>query len=194
MSIEVAQPSMALNSEDVPGARYRMWNTYNVPATHDPDHILGWCATVASSAPGGFLRMLVINCHGFYGSSGCGGGSTGGFGLSLGTGIRRADTNKFSVLRGKVANIWITACGTARITIPGTSGNGDGNLFCSEIARAANCYVVAGTTHQVGDTFLSKNRVDDFEGLILRYNPSGAVDWSQDYGRGIFDGVFNGWN
>lgn len=192
MAISIAQSSMALNSHDVPGARYRMWNTWDVPANDNAEHILSWCATVAAGAPGGYLKFLIINCHGWYGGSGR--SATGGYGLSLGTGIRRADTGRFSRLRGLVANIWITACGTARISNPGTSGDGDGNLFCSEIARAANCYVVAATTHQVGDLWLSDNEIDDFEGLVVRYNPSGAVDWSHDYGRGIFDGIFNGWN
>lgn len=181
---------MALNSDDVPGAGYRMWNTWEVPASDNPDHILGWCAQVASGAPGGFLKFLIINCHGFYNNTSRSG--TGGFGLKIGTGIRLADVGKFSVLRGKVANIWITACGTARITTPGS--NGDGNLFCSGIAKAAGAYVVASTTHQVGDIWLPAGYIDDFEGLTLRYNPQGGVDWSHDYGRGIVDGVFNGWN
>lgn len=190
--IKIEQPSMALNSHDVPGAGYRMWNTWNVPANDNPDHILGWCATVGSSAPGGYLRCLIINCHGFYNNTSRSG--TGGFGLKMGTGILRTHTGNFSLLRGKVANIIITACGTARITNPGTTGNGDGNLFCSEIARAAGAYVIAATTHQVGDFWLPKNYIDDWEGLVLRYNPAGGVDRSKNYGRGLLDGLVNGWN
>jgi hypothetical protein len=192
MSIDIPQPSMALNAVDAPGKHYRMWNTWEIAATENIDHILDWTATVASGAPGGYLRVLVINCHGYY--NGSSRSSTGGFGLALGTGIRRVDTPKFSKLRGKVANIWITACGTARITVPGSSGDGDGNLFCSEIARNSGAYVVAATTMQYHDIFLGQNRVDDFEGLVLRYNPSGAVDWSQDYGQELIPGLINGWN
>ena len=194
--IKIQQPSMALNSHDVPGAGYRMWNTWNVPANDNPDHILGWCATVASSAPGGYLRCLIINCHGFYNNTSRSG--TGGYGLSIGTGILRSHTSKFSLLRGKVANIWITACGTARISPTDAGGNGDGNLFCSEIARASGAYVVAATTHQVpgieGGFWMPQNYIDDFEGLVLRYNPSGGVDWSENYGRGLLDGLIQGWN
>jgi hypothetical protein len=47
---------------------------------------------------------------------------------------------------------------------------------------------------QYHDLFLGSNRVDDFEGLVLRYNPSGGVDWSQDYGQEIVGGLINGWN
>jgi hypothetical protein len=183
---------MALNSDDVPGVHYRMWNTWEVAANKTADDILTWVSTVARTAPGGYLRTLIINCHGYYGVAGRSG--TGGYGLKIGTGIFRSDTSKFSVLRGKVANIWFTACGTARISAVNAAGNGDGNLFCSEIARNAGAYVVASTTHQIGDLYLRANRIDDFEGLTLRYNPQGQVDWSRDYGRGIIDGVFNGWN
>jgi hypothetical protein len=55
-----------------------MWNTYNVPENHDPQHILDWCAQVASEVSGG-LKALVLNCHGFYGDHWWKGG-TGGFG------------------------------------------------------------------------------------------------------------------
>lgn len=187
--IKIPQPSMALNSHNVPGAKYRMWNTYNVPSSHDPDHILGWCAKVADEV--GKLKVLIINCHGKYSDTSRSG--TGGFGLTIGTGIRRADTGKFSVLRGKVSSIWITACGTARITFAGSTTDGDGNIFCSEIARESGAYVVAATTSQQGALYVPENHIDDFEGLVLRYNPSGGVDWSADYGRNIIDGIINGW-
>src|SRR5215831_17600319 len=171
MSIEIPQPSMALNAPDAPGKHYRMWNTWEVPATDTPDHILSWTATVADGAPGGRLEAVVINCHGFYNNTTRQG--TGGYGLSLGTGILRADTPKFSKLRGKVRAIWITACGTARISTLNAAGDGDGNLFCSEIARNAGAYVYAATTLQYHDIFLRANRIDDYEGLVLRYNPQG---------------------
>jgi hypothetical protein len=169
-----------------------MWNTWEVPANDNPDHILGWTANVADGAPGGRLRAVVINCHGFYNNTTRHG--TGGFGLKLGTGILRADTPKFSKLNGKVDMIWITACGTARISIPGAAGDGDGNLFCSEIARRSGAYVYAATTLQYHDIFLGTNRIDDYEGLVLRYNPQGVVDWSHDYGQAWDRGLMNGWN
>jgi hypothetical protein len=192
MSILIEQPAMALNAVDAPGAHYKMYNSWEIPATENLDHILDWTATVASGAPGGYLKALIINCHGYY--NGSSRSSQGGFGLALGTGIRRADTPKFSKLKGKVSTIWITACGTARITVPGTSSDGDGNLFCQEIARHSGAYVIAATTMQFHDLFISQNRIDDFEGLVLRYNPSGIVDWSGNYGQGILDGLRWGWN
>jgi hypothetical protein len=190
--ISIPRPSMALHSHNVPGYKYVLENNWTVPAGDPIDHVLGWPASYAKTRGG--LVALVINCHGKYNAAGCGGTSTGGYGLSIGEGIYRWHTSKFSVLSGLVTNIIITACGTARISEPGTSGNGDGNLFCSEIAKASGAYVIAGTTHQVGDLWLPNDTIDDFEGLVLRYSPSGGVDWSYDYGRGLIDGLINGWD
>jgi hypothetical protein len=188
--IKIKQPAMALNAEDVPGAKYKMYNTWNVPSTDTPEHILGWTGSVARAAPGGYLPSLIINCHGYYGT-GSDGHSVGGFGLKLGTGIFRVDAPKFAALAATVSCIWITACGTARIS---GAPSGDGHAFCSQIAIAANAYVIAATTHQVGDLWLPFGYIDDFEGLVVRYNPKGRIDWSQSYRRSLLDGLLNGWD
>ena len=170
---------MALNAEDVPGTHYRMWNTYEVPAGHGPDHILGWVAIIAKGAPGGKLGTLVINCHGFKGAGGL------GYGLKLGTGIRRADTEKFSVLKGLVDKIWIIACGAAHIAVSTSAGSkidGDGNLFCCEIAKASGAYVTASTVSQYDGTIfgLPVGYVDGWEGLVLTYAPTGSASVEKD--------------
>ena len=69
MSIKIPQPSMALNAVDAPGKHYRMWNTWEIGASETADHIIDWTASVASGAPDGYLRVLVINCHGYYNGS-----------------------------------------------------------------------------------------------------------------------------
>jgi len=189
--ITIPQPSMALNASDVPGAKYKMWNTWEVPETETPDHILRWSAQVASVATGGYLRALIINCHGYYGFN-AQGRLVGGFGMKLGTGIHRSDTSKFSVLRGKVSGILISACGVARVAKHGVSGDGDGEAFCREIAQYSGAHVFAGTTHQVGDLWLPFGKIDDFEGVIVGYSPRGERIWSYNYGRGILDELLNG--
>src|SRR4051812_40447523 len=113
---KIPQPAMALNAHDVPGARYKMWNTWTVPSSDNAKHILDWTGCVAHSAPGGYLPSVVLNCHGFYGAQSGTGTTVGGFGLKMGTGIRRADTALFAALAPCVSCIWITACGTARIS------------------------------------------------------------------------------
>jgi len=191
MTIKIAQPALALNSHDVPGAEYEMSINWKVPATVTADDVMSWIKGAAATAPGGRLRVVLINCHGYYNSTDRAG--TGGFGLALGTGIRRADTPKFAAIKGVVDNIWITACGTARITKPGP-GEGDGNLFCCEIAKQSGAHVVAATTHQDGDSRLPKGHIDDFEGLVLQYGPLGNVVWSHDYGRSWLDALVHGSN
>lgn len=191
--ITIPQPSMALNAVDVPGAKFKMWNTWDVPGHETPDHIMQWSARVAATAQGGYLRARIINCHGYYGRDG-NGRLVGGFGVKLGKGIYRADTRKFSALKGKVRGIIITACGTARIALQGALGDGDGHAFCREIAQHSGAYVFAGTTHQQGDIWLPFGKIDDFEGLVVGYSPRGEMIWSRDYGRGFFDGVINGYD
>ncbi len=171
--ITIPQPAMALNAVDVPGPPYKMWNTYHVPSTHTADHILGWTATVAKGAPGGKLRALVINCHGYTSKK------IGGYGLNLGTGIRRGDTPLFGRLRGLVDEIYIIACQAARIGVPtgpGSTVDGDGNLFCCEIAKSSGATVYASTANQSTGLWLGIpfGRIDGWEGQVYRYNPDGS--------------------
>lgn len=177
--IRIPQPSMSLNAPGMLGARYRMSNNYDVPASHTIADILGWVAVVARATPEKTLKALIINCHGVY-DIGPNGHWVGGFGLDLGTGVKRADTPKFAVIAGLVGTIYFTACGTARIS---GRPSGDGNLFCSEIAKASKAYVVAATTRQTPAMWLPENAIDSFEGLVLKYNPSGAVESSDVYPR-----------
>jgi len=191
--IKIQQPAMALNSHDVPGAKYEMWNTWNVPKEETLDHMVTWIAALAGTTPSGRLNCLILNCHGYYGP-GVGGRMSGGYGLKMGKGIYRRDTGKFAKLKGKVTEIWITACGTARISNPGTAGDGDGNLLCQEIAKAAGAYVVAATTHQVGAITLPFGYIDGWEGLVVRYDPAGICVEKKEHARGTIDGWMNGWD
>ncbi|REJ76368.1 MAG: hypothetical protein DWQ47_12235 [Acidobacteria bacterium] len=172
--ITLEGPHMGLNDSRSTN-RVQMWNTWNVTTTETVEHMLGWIAEVARGAPGGKLKNLVFRCHGAPAY------------LQCGEGIRRSDTGLFSALSGLVDKIWFSACQVGYIT-PGTGGNpgpasGDGNMFCSEIARAANCYVVAGTELQVigVNRTLPYGCLDTYEGLVLSYGPSGTVTWSRRY-------------
>jgi hypothetical protein len=184
--ITLEGPHMGLNDSRSTN-QVRMWNTWNVTTTETVDHMIGWVAQVARTAPGGKLRNVVFRCHG------------GPAYLQCGAGISRGDTNKFRAWRGLVDKIWFSACLVGYIT-PGSSGApgpaaGDGNMFCSEIARAAQCYVVAGTELQV----IGVNRVlpygclDTYEGLVLSYSPAGNVSWSQRYPSTYNRGAAQGW-
>ena len=56
-------------------------------------------------------------------------------------------------------------------------------MFCCEIAKAAECYVVASTELQVigVNRVLPYGHLDTYEGLVLSYGPGGNVTWSHRY-------------
>lgn len=159
-----------------------------------PIWIMAFTSILANKFENG-VKCLVINCHGKYGYGTNRFGNkrlidTGGFGLRLGQGIYLADTEKFSQLKGLVKCIVITACGVAQVTNDGKN-TGNGAYFCSQIARAANAYVVAPIILQAPAHYkLSKNHTDNFEGEVVRYNPSGALDDSRFLGRKLIHDIF----
>jgi hypothetical protein len=193
--IEIPQPSIALNSHDVPGTKYEMWETWQVPASTDADWIVGFSSILATgTAEGGGVKCLVINCHGNYGKGTKKSGkdkliATGGFGLSIGTGINLSNAELFSQLRGQVKCIIIVACGASYVTKKGLSG--DGELLCSKIAKAAGAYVVAPRTLQIATCIkLPKNHIDNFEGEVVRFNPAGGLDDARFLGRKLINDIF----
>ena len=177
--IILEQPSMALNDERHGHLTVRMWNTWNVRQTDTSDHIIDWVAAVAGKATGGKLKNVVFSCHGAPGS------------VQMGGGFTRANVTSFARWAGKVEKIWFRACNVALISAAG--GSADGNLFCSEVARHAQCYVVASTETQWtrpttmeaifsgGHHTLPFGKLDTFEGLVLSYGPGGNVTWEHRY-------------
>ena len=154
--ITLEAPHMGLNDARA-SVRVQLWNTWEVPAATKREHILDWVAQVATTAPGGRLRNVVLNAHGNSSY------------VQLGEGFDRRHTHLFTRWRGKVEKIWFRACNTALINTPGGTPYGDGNLFCSEIAKAAQCYVVAPTEYQVeySGRVLPFGQLDTYEGLLL---------------------------
>ncbi len=158
--IKLEQPAMALNAEGVPGPYYKMWNTWIVPPTAKTADILSWVASVAGSAPpteGGF--NLVINCHGSSAS------------LGLGTGISWSQVPMFSLLAPSVFNIYIVACNVVSFT-----GAGDGNLFCSAIAKNTQARVFASNHTQTTGAWptVPYGYIDGFEGDVWMWHPDGS--------------------
>lgn len=167
--ITIEQQAMALNAADI-SRRYQMWNTWDLSATETVSHIFEWVRSVASGATGGKLKNLVINCHGAPGY------------LAMGTGgLRRSNVGWFRQWRDKIEKIWLTACQPGFIQAPGKAS--DGNLFVGEIAKEANCYVVASTETQVfrANHTYPYGQIDSYEGLVLSYAPDGSVSWSHRY-------------
>jgi hypothetical protein len=161
---EIPQPSMALNSHNVPPPDYKMWNTRRVDCNVRASDLISSIATVADTANDHRLRCVVFNSHGGPGS------------IHIGSGIGRGETPLFTALDGKVHTILIVACDVAEIATP-NSWN-DGNLFCGEIARYSKAYVFASTALQSTYAYyfigLPVNTVDEFEGSIYRWDPNGS--------------------
>lgn len=159
MAITLKQPSMALNAQGVPGPDYHMWNTWQVPSSTPPAHILDWTATVAKGATGGRLNAVVINCHG-----------SPAF-LGLGTGIRWPEVPLFKRLSGLVDEIYLVAC-----SVVSFSGPGDGNLFCGAIAKAAQADVYASNhTQNTGLYFkIPYGKIDGYEGKVWKWHSDGS--------------------
>jgi hypothetical protein len=174
MYTSLDQPSMALNDSRL-GSEVQMWNTRFVKESDSLGNIFDNIVSVAKSAPGGKLKNLIFNCHGFPGY------------LQMGEGIDRVSSVIFRMLsrpKPLVETIWLRACQVARIDKPGAAVQGDGNLFCSEIAQYAQCVVVAATADQIAHKYVKVHPfgcLDEFEGTLLRYGPSGAVVKSETH-------------
>jgi hypothetical protein len=183
--ITIQPPHMGLNDERAP-VFVQMWNTWKVSAKDTKQHIVDWTACVARGAPGGKLNEIVISCHGAPGY------------LQLGDGISLADVPLFQAWRGLVNKVWLRACLVGRIVGPDTpkqgdgafisalSLSGDGHKFCSELAKALQCYLVVGTELQSSNKYSATKPVpfgqlDSYEGLVLSYDPKGEISWSRRY-------------
>lgn len=177
---KLLQPSMALNAADITWSKIRMQITKeSVSVSLTREQIIQDVVTAANGVSGGKLKNVVINCHGLPGYVG------------IGQGFNSSHLGLFTAWAGKVEKIWFVACLVARIptaqmqtqlntTYPG-AGAGDGNVFCSQLARNAHCYVVAPTERQVNQGGYVIGQMPSYEGLVLSYNRQGIVSWSHRY-------------
>lgn len=166
--IMLEQPSLSLNSSDVPGPRYRMWQTVTMPLGIEP---LGVIANIIAAqniaiTQGKRLANIVINCHGYENGQGL---ATGGDGKP---GLTKGNVNLFSFLSAmNIAPIWLVACQAARTQ--------DGVNFCQAVANQAKTMVIAGEDNQrltawqtvryhTGAPF----QIDEYEGTVYAFYPN----------------------
>jgi hypothetical protein len=181
MMFRLERPNMAVNDRRVAGGgsyrRFQMWNTWDIDATETRQHIVDWVATVARGATRGKLKHLVLSGHGLPAY------------LELGQGFDRSHIPLFAAWAGLIEKIWLPNCLIARIPDPAMQADltrdypgfktGDGNVFCSELAKTVGCYVVAATEVQCEfPTDVPPDMMTSFEGLVLSYGPRGNVTWS----------------
>jgi hypothetical protein len=184
-TIQIPQPSMAINAEDVSqanigpvglgerGEPFLMWNNWTVASNVTRDQMIERVARVADGAPDHYLRVLVINAHGWYAY------------LHLGQGLKPL-TPLYERWKGRVANIWFCSCaliGKASKQRPEMPPDwNDGNLFCSGLAKLTGAYVMASSDEQPLQLVPRWFSVPQWAGAVFRYEPEhGSVDWHHQY-------------
>lgn len=176
--IKLTEPSMALHSSDVPGYKYKMWQTIKMPLYTNAHDVVNWISRGIDNSPEMYLDNVVINCHGAPG------------GMILGEKelifdeknpyewIYSGNVSTFSVLKGRgLGTIWLVACEVAK--------GATGKQFCSDLAKAAGCNVVAADKKQrVNFGFYLRscpdNCIDRFEGTAFRWDPQGRQEVYQN--------------
>jgi Domain of unknown function (DUF4347) len=172
--IHLNQPALALYAHDlvnVPrGYRNycsRMKITWAMPKGASSSDVVSWILSALKQTPEERLNNVVIGCHGLPGRLYVGGE------LGLAT-LDSASVGLFNELRTKeIGTIWLQACWVAY--------GGNGQNFCSQLAKCVGCDVVAADAAQfVENAFYKGNTpfgaIDEFEGTAYRFSPSGKKE------------------
>jgi len=173
--IMMKQPSLAINSDDVPGPKYHMWQTIQAPrgvrALWTVNQILkaNGDARKFQDSP---LANVVINCHGDPGTLWIGGvpdedGDA--------YGAIDDDVGVFRALKPhNIGTIWLVACQAAKGAV--------GKEFCQQLATFSGCQVVASDEYQevgVWGTYRLLDglhgQIDEFEGNVYRFTVTGGM-------------------
>ncbi|HMK85953.1 MAG TPA: DUF4347 domain-containing protein [Steroidobacteraceae bacterium] len=166
--IRMIEPSLVINTHDVPGPLYKMWQTVSAAPGANIGMLLQYiddAQRVSLETFGYRLINIVINSHG-----GPGRLYLGGLHYRA---IDKSDLPMLAPLRGSSSGtIWIVACEIAA----GSAGQN----FCQTLAMTTGYQVVAGTVEQeVGFSdgykmLYIKNTIDEFEGDVFAFYASGS--------------------
>lgn len=193
--IEMAQPSLVLHSHDVPGYKYKMWATWDVPKTLPTASIVDWIASAVDQSSEMALKNVILNSHGLPGEIYMGNG-----GKPIDEKAISADT-AFKKLRSKsIGTIWIVACLVGSKPFrdsepPCRMYPNDGPSFCSKLATIVGCDVIASDASQTVSPgfefyarlpFTGTGMIDDYEGNVTRYGPDGSRKRIGQSGQGRF--------
>jgi hypothetical protein len=189
--ITMLQPSLAINSNDVPPPNYTMWDTWNAPKGATVGDVYGRIITAYSRAAmkGAGLVNVIINCHGYPGGLWVGG--------LAGDSINMNNLGILAGLKGfKIKTVWLVACNAAQ--------DEWGKKFCRLFAQTVGSQVVASEAEQdVGVTgylgfatgafnidpsspsqFYS-GEIDGYEGDTYLFEPDGSmVTYNEMLARG----------
>lgn len=170
--IRLSDPSLALHSFDVPGYKYRMWQTRKLSKYTNPTDIVNEIMWAIDNSPEMYLDNVVINCHGNPGRLYIGAKEKYLKTSDTDVTINIGNVGVFAPLKkkGKLGTIWLVACKVAK--------GADGSNFCAEMARAAGCNVVgADKIQRVNFGFYLQSCpdhcIDKFEGTAYRFDADG---------------------
>ncbi|MGH9946139.1 MAG: DUF4347 domain-containing protein [Pyrinomonadaceae bacterium] len=170
--IRLSEPSMAMHSHDVPGYKYNMWKSFKMWRETTAHDVVNWILWGINNSPEMYLDNVVINCHGAPG------------GVILGDKeLIKSENDKYEWIyagnvglfspvknKGNLGTIWLVACEVAK--------GSKGKNFCSSLAKAAGCNVIAADKIQrVNFGFYLQscpdNCIDNFEGTAYRWDKQG---------------------
>lgn len=170
--IMMESPSLAINSHDVPGPNYRMWETVNAAAGLTVAGLIGHIVhahNLAVELERKGLANVVINCHGL---------DKGGA-LYIGgenhPPLDRSNVGQLAALKGAIpGTLWLVACQAA---------NGPaGKQLCQLMATTIGCQVVAGEDDQdvgIWGSFRiiqggGRGQIDEYEGTVWAFTVVGG--------------------
>jgi hypothetical protein len=163
------EPSLVINSNDVPGPLYKMWQTVDADPGATVNSLVSYISDAQRVSLENFgyrLVNIVINSHG-----GPGALYLGGLDYSA---IHKEDLPYLAPLKRPTSSgtIWVVACEIA--------ADPAGKDFCQLLAMTTGYQVVAGTVDQeVGfwdgyKMLYIKNAIDEFEGDVFGFYASGS--------------------
>ncbi len=174
--IKLRQPSLVLHSCDVPGYKYRMKTSWEMPRGASANDVVYWINYAINASDEAYLHNVVINCHGSPGGLHVGGCNNSKKGITGGSAIWAGDLGVFKgVKRGSLGTIYIVACEVASDKTTAKLGTN----FCSQLAINAGCFVVAADKIQSVDFWFQVfnhpyGAIDDYEGNVIEFSPSGG--------------------
>lgn len=168
--IKMKSPSLVVNSNDVPGPNYKMWETVNAMEGMSASQLLGEIIRVNRAAlelESSQLLNVVINCHGGPGALYVGGLNS--------PPVDMGNVGVFGWLRHRnLGTIWLVACNAARGT--------EGKQFCQALSQLSGCQVVAADETQDvgvwGSIRIVSGRsglIDEFEGTVYSFTVAGGM-------------------
>ena len=146
-----------------------MWKTAELPRGVNATNVVNWIHWGIDHSPESYLHNVIINCHGEPGALLIGGNGSNK--------LECGNVGVFHSLREKAAvgTIWLVACRMAENSAKGYPKWFLGPKFCSALAQAAGCDVVAADVKQYVDVLYTVyhpfGTIDDFEGKVYRFSP-----------------------